>query len=370
MLIYRNTDFTYTSTSGSRRHVVTSMTQYEAEHAADEARKFVGKDIPPLHEFQHGPNGDGALPRSGPYKPFTERRWMVAFTAGHLWRTLTLPLIQVIVIWDPRARDQNTGESIWIGSAAGLTPAMGTGQTYMTLIIEATGYGHRNVFKRELGTFHSRVLRRDRYGSQTKSGESCECIRLRQLRHRRLLCLIDETDLNPIPNSIYNDYSGFTHDYYSGTTARASEPTKCLGIGAYAWALGGPVSNSATYAAFAPVQIVNEKVNFVIQSTSFDPRPTVGGSAGVFTINATLTTKRSELLLSPVKAVANTLSGGNTLLSATEGNGSTGSKQLVDVGPDFALTPGEPVNVQFRIGLATRGTFNFLVDIEGVVRPQ
>ena len=53
---------------------------------------------------------------------------------------------------------------------------------------------------------------------------------------------LDETDANPIPNSIYNNESGFTHDYYSGTTALATDPMHCLGITPSAWATGGPVS--------------------------------------------------------------------------------------------------------------------------------
>jgi hypothetical protein len=53
---------------------------------------------------------------------------------------------------------------------------------------------------------------------------------------------MDESDLNPVPNSIYNDQSGFTHDYYSGTTALATAPSQCLGITPAAWAAGGPVT--------------------------------------------------------------------------------------------------------------------------------
>jgi hypothetical protein len=53
---------------------------------------------------------------------------------------------------------------------------------------------------------------------------------------------VDETDAGPIANSIYNNDSGFTHDYYSGTTALASDPLRCLGITPAAWATGGPVS--------------------------------------------------------------------------------------------------------------------------------
>jgi hypothetical protein len=51
--------------------------------------------------------------------------------------------------------------------------------------------------------------------------------------------LIDETQDQPIRNSIYNNRSGFTHDYYSGTTALASDPDSCLGITREAWASGG-----------------------------------------------------------------------------------------------------------------------------------
>lgn len=63
--------------------------------------------------------------------------------------------------------------------------------------------------------------------------------------------LVDETQDEPIPNSIYNDRSGFTHDYYSGTTALASDPHSCLGITRAAWASGGPVTEGRGNAASA-----------------------------------------------------------------------------------------------------------------------
>ena len=55
----------------------------------------------------------------------------------------------------------------------------------------------------------------------------------------------DEHDGRPIPNSIYNNDSGFTHDYLSGTVALATEPDRCLGIPPAAWAAGGPVNRVA-----------------------------------------------------------------------------------------------------------------------------
>jgi hypothetical protein len=54
--------------------------------------------------------------------------------------------------------------------------------------------------------------------------------------------LADENDLNLIPNSIFSDSSGFTHDYYSGSTANVGNPTQCLGISQATWATEGPVT--------------------------------------------------------------------------------------------------------------------------------
>jgi hypothetical protein len=53
----------------------------------------------------------------------------------------------------------------------------------------------------------------------------------------------NEVFADSLPNSLYNNISGFTHDYYSGLTARAEDPTRCLGISPQAWAYGGPVAH-------------------------------------------------------------------------------------------------------------------------------
>jgi len=370
VLIYRDTDFSYTDSSGTAHHVVASMTQYEVDQAANAARQFVENDIPALTSgnmtptvtigypdralTKLSPNSSGWWP--SPQDTVTERD--PAFDS-------------VIVIWDPRTVDQITGQSIWIGSAAGLTPAMGTSQAYTTIIIEAAfSYGNRNVFKHEWGHsilefFHAiGTAPKPKVENHANANDYVNC-----LTHAPYVWA-DETDANPIPNSIYNNYSGFTHDYYSGMTARAGEPTRCLGISGEAWAYGGPVANSANPSMYAPTQIINDKVNFVVQSTSFNPTQVAGGPAGVFTINAVLTNKSSEKIWAPIRAVVNTLTKGNTLLSTTDGNGGVGSKQAIDAGSDEALTWNESVAVQFRIGLATRYGFSFLVDIEGNVPSQ
>jgi hypothetical protein len=112
---------------------------------------------------------------------------------------------------------------------------------------------------------------------------------------------------------------------------------------------------------------VNDKVSFVVEGTSFSPMPVAGGPAGVFQIDAILTNTSSQTIMGPVHAIVNSLTGGNILLSVTEGSGSTGSRQRIDVGPDDIFAPGEWRLVQFRIGLSTPNRFTFLVDVDGVL---
>jgi hypothetical protein len=114
-------------------------------------------------------------------------------------------------------------------------------------------------------------------------------------------------------------------------------------------------------------EIVNNKVNFVVQSTSLSPTPVPGGPAGVFTITARLTNTSTENIHEPINAIVRTLTNGNKLLSATEGNGGVTSKQAIDAGSDNVLIPNESATVQFRIGLANRNRFSFFVDVSGIV---
>jgi len=135
---------------------------------------------------------------------------------------------------------------------------------------------------------------------------------------------------------------------------------------------GGGDMFLARYTAPAPlpVVLVNDYVSLVVQGTSFAPASVAGGPAGVFTITALLSNLSSQAILTPVRVVVNTLTGGNVLLSATDGSVATGSRQQIDVGVDNALGPGESIAVELRIGLATRSGFTFLVDVEGVVGTQ
>jgi hypothetical protein len=106
-------------------------------------------------------------------------------------------------------------------------------------------------------------------------------------------------------------------------------------------------------------RIVNDMVSLAAQSTY-----TTGS---VFTINARLTNLASRPIWSPINAVVKILTNGNSLITATEGNGGVGSKQSIYTGPDGALMPGESPTVQFKIQLSTISRFDFFVDMEGCV---
>jgi len=108
-----------------------------------------------------------------------------------------------------------------------------------------------------------------------------------------------------------------------------------------------------------------------------DNASTLTDQIGTFTITAELTNTSVEKIniYEPVKALVNTLEYTDAvskqyrpiLLSATEGDGTKGSKQTIDVG-EGVLIPDESVTVDFVIGLSVRSRFSFLVDVEGCLR--
>jgi hypothetical protein len=271
VLVYDTTDFTYSEGSATR-HVIGHVDPWQLNAAADAATRFVLTDIPALTSQSMVPTltirYPGTLknlsPNGGGWWPSPEDTAAARDPAFD----------SVIVIWQPTVTDQNTGEQLWIGSAAGLTPGMGTGQMYTTLIIEAaTLYGHRNVFKHEWG--HSilsyfdaaQTAPKPSVNNHTESTTYVNCVT------RQYYVWLDETDANPIPNSIYNNESGFTHDYYSGTTALAMNPISCLGITPSAWATDGPVSRSIIDPATPP----DGDASPPISSASLSPPPNAAG---------------------------------------------------------------------------------------------
>ena len=240
VLIYDGTDAILTDAAGTR-HVIGRIEPGQLTMAGDNAARFVNVDIPALAGGHMVPELTVRYPGTLRNVTLIGDRWWPSpqDTAGERDASFD----SVIVIWQPTVTDQATGERLWITNAAGLTPPMGTAQTYATLIIEAaTLYGHRNVFKHEWG--HSLLFYYDAAGTAPRPTVSNHTDGMTYVNCETGMPYVwlDETDANPIPNSIYSNDSGFTHDYYSGTTALASDPLHCLGITPGAWALGGPVT--------------------------------------------------------------------------------------------------------------------------------
>jgi hypothetical protein len=252
VLIYRGIDLRYSDASGAH-HITGTMSAAEQQLAADAARRFVLRDIPLL--------------TSGNMIPTVTVRFPARALAGQIpyggswWPdpASTAPerdpaFDSVLVLWNPNGVDQSTGQPVSIGGAAGLTLPTGTDQTYATMRANTVTAGHLNVLKHEWG--HSLLFFYQALGTAPQPTVSNHATPTEYVNCRtgKLYVWLDELENQPIPNSIYNNDSGFTHDYYSGTTALASQPDHCLGITPAAWATGGPVSRPQRPEALTPLQ--------------------------------------------------------------------------------------------------------------------
>jgi hypothetical protein len=245
VLIYDKTDVFVTDSTGVRHHFLAAMTPAEIERATIAATQFVNTDIPALSSGNMIPELTIRY-ADHPLKPPNDIPSSWSPSPADTASDTDPAFDSVIVIWDPRVVDADTGVRAWIGAAAGLATGNGRGQTYTAIIIEATGYGHRNVFKHEWG--HCILFYFDAMGTapQPAVTNHTEPYTYVHWPTGDNYVWLDETDANPIPNSIYSNESGFTHDYYSGTTATADQPTRRLGIPPEAWSLGGPVTKASS----------------------------------------------------------------------------------------------------------------------------
>ncbi len=368
VLIYRETDFEVTDDKGTYHHYVASISQTEMEQAALAARQFVEIDIPALTSGNMVPEITVRFPE----RALNE----LTPNGGGWWPSPADTMAErspefdsVIVVWDPRVFDLANNNYEWIGSADGLASYSGTGQTYLAMQVDAAVYrGHRNVFKHEWG--HSILYYFDAMGTapkptvsnHTDATDYVNCIT------GQFYVWQDETLADPIPNSIYNNESGFTHDYYSGMTATVDEPSHCLGITPEAWALGGPVSHSGNIIE----ETLNEYMGFEpIQSTISFTSETSGcllGAVGKYSFDAALTNV-SEKTFTNISVEIDELTNDNFLLT---NNGLIGEGERFEVPnsddyTDGMLSPGEYVDVPFTVCLKNRDPFSFFVDVYGKV---
>ena len=247
VLIYEHTDFSFADGAISRR-VVADLTAEETAFAAFEAAAFVRRDIPALDSHQMRPALEvrypGTIVDLEPFCGWWPAPWRIA---GELDPAFD----SVIVIWDSTGTDINSGQPYNLQNCGGLTLPNGAGQTFSTLQIDAYPPNRfRNTLKHEWG--HSILFYYEATGTAPAPAvDNHQPDAYVHCRTGEGYVLVDETQDEPIRNSIYNDRSGFTHDYYSGTTALASDPDSCLGITRAAWASGGPVTEGRGSAASA-----------------------------------------------------------------------------------------------------------------------
>jgi hypothetical protein len=243
VLAYESTDFTYTDSEGEQHHFVANMTQADKDRLTYAASRFVNSDVPALNSRNMLPSITIRYPTHalGTLTPMSCNDYAPSPSDAAPDRDSAFD--SVIAVWDGSGTDLMTGQSMSIQGCAWAW-GMGTGQTYVAIPVDYVRYNDRNIFKHEWG--HSILFYYDAAGTAPKPAVDNH---INDTTNRYVNCITgqpyvlqDETDDNPIPNSIYHNQSGFTHDYYSGITATADQPTRCLGITPAAWASGGPVS--------------------------------------------------------------------------------------------------------------------------------
>lgn len=242
-IIYPNTDLTYTDSTGGPHHLVAGMTIDELTRVQDSAITFVRNDVPSLTSGRENP----ALTIKIVQTPLDSSTLTHDGYGGWTPTPSTTTKDQdpgfdsYIVVWEPNGQDSVTNTPDNIARAGGLTWNMGTAPLFSEIEAPAIGAADRNVFKHEWG--HGILFYYDATGTAPKPAVDNHHPESYVTCHTtRPYVLQDDSDINAIPNSIFNSTSGFTHDYYSGVTALKTSPSRCLGITRTAWTSGGPVT--------------------------------------------------------------------------------------------------------------------------------
>jgi len=242
-IIYLNTDLSYTDSSGGAHHLVASMTFDEMKRVADSAATFVRNDIPALTSGRENPSVTIKTVQT----PLDSSTLTLDGYGGWTPSPLTTTKDQdpgfdsYLAVWEPNGFDTVTNSPDNIARAGGLTWNMGTAPLFSEIEAPAIGAADRNVFKHEWG--HGILFYYDAVGTAPKPAVDNHHPENYVTCHtNQTYVLQDDSDINPIPNSIFNSTSGFTHDYYSGVTALKTSPNRCLGITRTAWASGGPIT--------------------------------------------------------------------------------------------------------------------------------
>jgi hypothetical protein len=242
VLIYPKVQMKWTDANGAH-DVSTEMTASEIDRSISASKRFFEVDVPALNSGQMLPLltisiKSAPLIRLAPPDCFWPDPGAVQADLAPTQYDAS------ILIWKDDGWDQIQRRFVSLACYGGLAWPRGTGQTYATFLLKMFSLEQRNVFKHEWG--HSILFYYDSSGTAPRPAVNNHIndtnTRYLSCHSRQPYILLDDSDTSPIPNSIYYNLSGFTHDYYSGLTATADQPDRCLGLNAATWASGGPVT--------------------------------------------------------------------------------------------------------------------------------
>jgi hypothetical protein len=243
--IFQKTDFSYTDRWNVPKRVDGVITDAEASLIESTLRRFVYGDVPALSSGYMSPRltirRDGTISEFVPYGQDSWQPSPAAYRDDSFDTT--------IVVFQTFGGELGGGAP---GNGGNLSPAylgLANVEFRKVPLISGAMRGRavnemsRNLWKHEFG--HAILIHYSQTGAAPRPSVDNHIGGSRQYVHcgsGMSYSLVDETDSSPIPNSIYNNEEGFTHDYYSGTTATPDQPNRCLGIPAATWATGGPVT--------------------------------------------------------------------------------------------------------------------------------
>ena len=243
VLIYAHTDFTYMDEEGRQRRVIGTMEPREILQAAGAARSFFEYDVPLLTSGMQTPNLTIRYPKRAlsEFSDFCQHMP----SKDHIAAELDPNFDSIIVIWEDEGVDIYSDEPINLMHCGGAAWYTGIEPTYTVIPVKSIGTDG-NIFKHEWG--HSILFYFEAAGTAptpaVNNHINDEDTRYVNCLTGEAYILADETSTRRIPNSIYNNESGFTHDYYSGLTATPDQPNRCLGINSDAWASPPPTQNN------------------------------------------------------------------------------------------------------------------------------
>ncbi|MEX8518117.1 MAG: hypothetical protein AB3X44_06350 [Leptothrix sp. (in: b-proteobacteria)] len=262
VLVYGETDAVITDANGVQRHVRSDATPAELDLVTEQARQFVVNDIPVLSSGNMLPSLT-VRRASHPLNHLTlltsTTDWWPAW--GDTADEVHDPYDSVIIIWDSRVRDVAGGDAFKLGGPVALTRVATVVPIYNTLDLASAGLdGTRHALKQN---WASAV--QTHYQALQVLPEPAIDVNVDSVRSQYVNCKTGhhylwqtESAEQPIPNSIWNNSSGFMHDLYSGQVARAGAHRSCLGLGPQVWAWGGPVTHSGSKPSFTSLQRLSD----------------------------------------------------------------------------------------------------------------